>query len=100
MITLTENSFVVLSSETQTPTKAKRAIVMYHTPSKGKLTAWLSFEKSIVEDEVERFEEVCNGLQKEHLQDDFIGKDILTTLHTLYKSELEVLNPLLTITIE
>lgn len=93
MILLETPSYLLLDSETQTPKKVKQGIVKFQTPTKGKVTSWVTFED-------ENGNEVVNGLQQEHLQDDFIGKDILATLHTDYKLELEVLNPSLTITIE
>lgn len=93
MITLQTPSYLLLDSETQTPKKVKQGIVKFQTPTKGKVTSWVTFED-------ENGNEVINGLHKEHLQDDFIGKDILSTLHLSYKSELEVLNPSLIITIE
>lgn len=93
MILLQTPSFVVLGTDEQTPKKVKQGIVKYQTPTKGKVTSWITFED-------ENGNEVANGLHKEHLQDDFLSKDILATLHANYKSELEVLNPSLTITIE
>lgn len=93
MITFNQISFIALGANEQTPKKVKQGVVKYQTPSKGKVTSWITFED-------ESGNEVINGLHKEHLQDDFIGKDILSTLHISYKAELEVLNPSLTITIE
>lgn len=93
MLILNMLSFVSLSESEQTHKKVKQGVVKYQTPSKGKVTSWITFED-------ENGNEVVNGLHKEHLQNDFLGKDILATLHANYKSELEVLNPSLTITIE
>lgn len=93
MITLQIPSFVALGADEQTHKKVKQGVIKFQTPEKGKLLSWATFED-------ENGNEVTNGLHKEHLQDDFIGKDILATLHSDYKDELEVLNPSLTITIE
>lgn len=93
MIILQTPSFVALGADEQTQKKVKQGVVKYQTPNKGKVTSWITFED-------ENGNEITNGLHKEHLQNDFLGKDILATLHANYKSELEVLNPSLTITIE
>ena len=92
MIVLENPTFVLLGEEQMTSKKVKQGVVKFQTPSKSKLTSWVTFED-------ENGNEITNGLHREHLQDDFIGKDILATLHSDYKSELEVLNPSLTITI-
>jgi len=93
MITLQTPSFVALGADEQTPKKVKQGVIKFQTPSKGKILSWVTFED-------ENGNEVVNGLHKEHLQDDFIGQDILSKLHSDYKSELEISNPSLTITIE
>lgn len=93
MIVINILTYLALGANEQTPKKVKQGVVKYQTPSKGKLNSWITFED-------ENGNEVTNGLHKEHLQDDFTGKDILAKLHSDYKSELEVLNPSLTITIE
>lgn len=93
MIIINNSAFIILGNDSATPKKVKQGVVKFQTPTKGKVTSWVIFED-------ENGNEVINGLHKEHLQDDFIGKDILATLHLSYKSELEVLNPSLTITIE
>lgn len=93
MIVFNQISFIALGANEQTHKKAKQAIVKFQTPCKGKISSWVTFED-------ENGIGVVNGLHKEYLQADFISKDILATLHTSYKLELEILNPLLTITIE
>ena len=93
MIVFNINSFLALDTNEQTTRKVKQGVVKFQTPSKGKISSWVTFED-------ENGNEVTNGLHREYLQDDFIGKDILATLHTDYKSELETLNPSLIITIE
>lgn len=93
MLVINTLSFVTLSESEQTPKKVKQGVVKFQTPSKGKVTSWVTFED-------ENGNEVVNALHKDYLQDDFTGKDILATLHTSYKDELEVLNSSLTITIE
>lgn len=93
MLIINTLSFVALSESEQTTKKAKQGVIKFQTPAKGKITSWVTFED-------ENGNEITNGLHREHLQDGFIGKDILSTLHTLYKSDLEILNPSLTITIE
>lgn len=93
MLVINITSFVALSESEQTPKKIKQGVVKFQTPKKGVITSWITFED-------ENGNEVVNGLHKDYLQDDFSGKDILATLHTSYKSELEILNPSLTIIIE
>ncbi len=93
MIVINNSAFITLGVDSATPKKVKQGVIKFQTPSKGKLLSWVTFED-------ENGNEVTNGLNREHLQDGFIGKDILATLHTDYKSELEVLNPSLTFTIE
>lgn len=93
MIIFNNLSFIALGANEQTHKKAKQCVVKFQTPTKGKVTSWVTFED-------ENGNEVINGLYKEYLQADFAGKDILATLHISYKSELEVLNPSLIITIE
>ncbi len=93
MIVINNLAFIILGNDSATPNKVKQGVIKFQTPTKGKVSSWVTFED-------ENGNEVANGLHKEHLQDDFIGKDILATLHSNYKSELEVLNPSLTITIE
>lgn len=93
MIIINNSAFIILGNDSATPKKVKQGVAKFQTPSKGKVLSWVTFEDK-------NGNEVANGLHKEHLQDDFIGKDILATLHINYKLELETLNPSLTFTIE
>lgn len=93
MLVINTLSFVALSESEQTPKKVKQGVVKFHTPIKGVIASWVTFED-------ENGNEVINALSKSYAHDFFNGKDILATLQFEYKSELEKLNPSLTITIE
>ena len=95
MIIISEQSFVILSEDLQTPKKVKQGVVKYSTPSIGKVTGWVTFEDA-------SGAEVVNGLVTEYEQSYFTGEkvDILTTLSEEFLVTLSTLNPTLTITVE
>jgi len=95
MIIISEQSFVTLSEDLQTPKKVKQGVVKFTTPSIGKVTGWVTFEDA-------SGAEVTNGLVTEYEQSYFTGEkvDILTTLSEEFLIVLSGLNPTLTITVE
>ena len=95
MIIISEQSFVILGEDLQTPKKVKQGVVKFTTPSIGKVTGWVTFED-------ESGAEVTNGLITEYEQSYFTGEkvDILTTLSEDFLILLSTLNPNLTITVE
>ena len=95
MIIISEQSFVILGEDLQTPKKVKQGVVKFTTPSIGKVTGWVTFED-------ESGTEVINGLVTEYEQSYFTGEkvDILVTLSEEFLVILSSLNPTLTITVE
>jgi hypothetical protein len=95
MIIISEQSFVILGEDLQTPKKVKQGVVKFTTPLIGKVSGWVTFEDELGA-------EITNGLVTEYDQSYFTGEkvDILLTLHTEFKAALETLNPSLTFTIE
>ena len=95
MIVINQSAFIKLSEDSATPKKVKECVVKFNTPTKGKLTAWLTLY------DVDG-NEVCNGLITEYEQLYFVESkvDILETLHNEFKSNLEKLNQSLTFTID
>jgi hypothetical protein len=95
MIIISEQSFVILGEDLQTPKKVKQGVVKFTTPSIGKVTGWVTFEDALGT-------EIINGLITEYEQSYFTGEkvDILLTLSEEFLITLSTLNPSLTITVE
>lgn len=108
MIVLQTPSFVALGADEQTTKKAARLIVLYHTPDKGKVTAWARVERQTNAGELDGegnpatpvYTELTNALHKEYTQDEFVGKDILATIQADFLATLQTLNPTINFIIE
>lgn len=97
--------FVATSEDAASPKKVKRALVMYHTPRKGKVQTWLVWQKEILSDDPEvevSYDEVCTSNHKNYEQDFFTGENanVLAVATQIYQTELSALNPGVTFNIE
>lgn len=96
MIKLTKSN-VVIGEDEITPKKVDGFIILFSTPSKGFLNAWLQGIATTPDGYLQIVENVLP------LQFDFAifeGKDLLAELHTVYIDKLKSLNPEIEFTVD
>jgi len=59
MIVINNLAFIILGDDSATPKKVKQGVIKFQTPTKGKVSSWVTFED-------ENGNEVANGLHREH----------------------------------
>jgi len=96
MIKLTKSN-VVIGNDEITPKKVDGFIILFTTPSKGYLNAWLQGTASTPDGYLQIVE---NVLPFQFEMSAFDGKNLLEELHTLYIDKLKQLNPELDFTVD
>ena len=99
MIVPNTPEFILLGENQMSPRKVERFVVLFNTPDKGKVTAWVRGQENVGTEENPYYNEVCNGLNTEYPQSYFDGKDMLSVLSSEFQTKLAELNPKITFTI-